>query len=72
MKAQEIRAMTAEELDAALENARQEMFNLRIQHVTGRLPDTSRIRTVRQEIARLLTVRGERQLWAAYEAGAEE
>jgi len=72
MKAQEIRAMTDEEIHTALENARLEMFNLRIQHVTGRLPDTSRIRTVRQEIARLLTVRRERQLWVEFEAGVEE
>jgi len=68
MKAAELRAMTDEELRQAHEHGRQELFNLRFQQATGRLPDTSRLRTVRRDMARLLTVERERLLWAAYEA----
>ncbi len=72
MRAREIRAMSDEEYRTALENARQEMFNLRFQHATGRLADTSRLRAVRRDFARLLTVRREGQLWADFEASGEE
>jgi large subunit ribosomal protein L29 len=68
MDVREIRAMTDEEIAGALENAHHELFNLRFQKATGRLSDTSRMRQVRQDIARLLTVARERELWASYEA----
>ena len=74
MSPEEMRAMPMEALDEAVESARQELFNLRFQKVTGRLSDTSRPRQVRRQLARLLTVRRERELWAEYEAatgGAE-
>jgi large subunit ribosomal protein L29 len=72
MDGREIRAMTEEDLALALDGARQELFNLRFQKATGRLSDTSRSRQVRRDIARLLTVQRERQLWAAYEAYLED
>jgi large subunit ribosomal protein L29 len=62
MGAKEFRAMTDKDLEAALDNARQEMFNLRFQLVTGKLPDTSRLGLVRRDVARLLTIRREREL----------
>ena len=64
--------MTDGEIEEALENAHQEVFNLRIQHVIGQLSDTSRMRAVRRDIARLKTVHRERELWAAYEAATDE
>lgn len=72
MKANEIRAMTESDLEAAVEAAYQELFNLRFQQTTGRLADTSRVRQVRREMARLKTVARERELWAAYESFLEE
>jgi large subunit ribosomal protein L29 len=68
MDVRDIRSMTDENLAAALGDAHQEMFNLRFQKATGRLGDPSRMRHVRRDVARLLTVRRERELWAAYEA----
>jgi large subunit ribosomal protein L29 len=68
MDVREIRAMSEQELAGALENAHHELFNLRFQKSTGRLSDTSRMRQVRRDMARLLTVHRERELWAAYEA----
>jgi large subunit ribosomal protein L29 len=72
MQAPEIRAMSDGEVEEALENLRQEVFNLRIQHVIGQLADPSRMQAVRRDIARLKTVRRERELWAAYELDSGE
>lgn len=72
MNASELRAMTDADLDAAIESRRQEMFNLRFQQATGRLANTSRLRQVRRDLARCITVRRERELWAAYEAAMGE
>jgi large subunit ribosomal protein L29 len=54
-----IRALSAADLDKRLAEARQELFNLRFQHATGALENTSRLREARREIARLLTVQHE-------------
>ena len=62
MRAPEIRSMTDGEIEQAIENARQEIFNLRFQMATGQLSDTSRLAIVRRDIARLFTVRRERAL----------
>lgn len=64
--AAEIRRMTDQELAGAINDARQEIFNLRIQWVSGQLEDYTRIRQLKKEIARLLTVQRERELAAAY------
>jgi large subunit ribosomal protein L29 len=64
MKAQEAHTMVDAELAGAINNARRELFNLRFQHVSGRLGDTSRLRAVRRDLARLLTTQRERQLWS--------
>lgn len=58
----ELRDMSDVQIEKMLENAREEMFNLRFQHASARLEDTSRIRTVRREIAQLETVLWTRQL----------
>jgi large subunit ribosomal protein L29 len=68
MKGAEIRAMTPDELKKRLDDAYQELFNLRFQKATRQLKDTSRIRVVKRDIARLKTVLRERELWQLWEA----
>jgi large subunit ribosomal protein L29 len=53
--------MTTEELDKALHERRQELFNLRFQSATGALENSARLRLAKREIARILTVRHERE-----------
>lgn len=60
----EIRQMTDAEIAQAIQDARQEMFNLRIQWKLGQLEDYTRIRQLKREIARLLTIQHERRLAA--------
>lgn len=71
MNASEIREMTDEELVEALEEAREEKFNLRFQLATNQLDNTARIKAVKKEIARIRTVMREREL-AATAPAAEE
>ncbi len=56
MRATEIRHLSSEELSEKLAEAREALFNLRFQHATGQLENTARIKDVRREIARMLTV----------------
>jgi large subunit ribosomal protein L29 len=56
MKAADIRAMTASERDDQLAALKKEQFNLRFQRATGQLTNTSRVKQVRRDIARLLTM----------------
>jgi large subunit ribosomal protein L29 len=60
LKARDLRDMTDEDLEDALRDRRQELFNLRFQSVTGALENTSRLKLAKREIARILTVRNER------------
>ena len=59
MKAEDIRAKTADELAEQLENLQKEAFNLRFQAVSGQLENTARMRQVRRDIARIKTILGE-------------
>ena len=59
MKIKEIREMQLEQLQARLSDTREELLKLRFQQVTGQLTDTSRLRTLRREIARMETILGE-------------
>ena len=52
--------MTDDELQRALHERRQELFNLRFQSATGALDNSARLRAAKREIARILTVRHER------------
>ena len=61
MKAKDLRGMSIEDLDKALAERRQELFNLRFQSATGALENSARLRTAKREIARILTVRHERE-----------
>ncbi len=56
MKIKEIREMTPAELDSELLKQKNELFNLRFQHVTGQLENPVKIREVRKDIARIKTV----------------
>ncbi|HEY84233.1 MAG TPA: 50S ribosomal protein L29 [Chloroflexi bacterium] len=60
MYANEIREMTVEEIEQKLEEAHQELFNLRFQTSIGQLKDYSRVKVVRQDVARLKTVAREK------------
>jgi large subunit ribosomal protein L29 len=60
MKAKEIRVLSLEELHTRISDTRSELMNLRFQVVTGQLTDTSRLKAVRRDIARLETVLNER------------
>ena len=53
--------MTDEELEHRLADTRQELFNLRFQGVTGALENTARLKLAKREIARILTIRNERE-----------
>jgi len=67
MKADEIRALSDEKIQAQLDETREELMNLRFQQSTGELSDTSRLREVKRLIARLGTIIRERELEAAVE-----
>jgi large subunit ribosomal protein L29 len=56
VKALEMREMTVEELRGKESELRKELFNLRFQAATGEIENPLRMRTVRKDIARLLTV----------------
>ena len=56
MKAADVRAKTVDELKSDLEGLRKEQFNLRFQRASGQLENTSRVRQVRRDIARIMTV----------------
>jgi large subunit ribosomal protein L29 len=56
MKPSEIRALGSEEIVSNLADAREELMKLRFQQVTGQLTDSSRLRIVRRDIARMETI----------------
>jgi large subunit ribosomal protein L29 len=55
-KPQELRNLKSGELETKLSDAREELMKLRFQQVTGQLTDTSRLRMLRREIARMQTI----------------
>ena len=61
MKAKELVELADEELAQRLKQSREELFNLRFQHAAGQLENTSRLRQVRQDIARIMTAQSARQ-----------
>jgi large subunit ribosomal protein L29 len=60
MKASDVRAKSVDELTQQLEDLGKEAFNLRFQRAGGQLENTSRVRQVRRDIARIKTILGER------------
>ena len=61
MRARELRELTDEELDRKLADTRHELFNLRFQSATGALENAARLTHTKREIARILTIRNERE-----------
>lgn len=55
MKAEDLRAKSADELKSELMSLKKEAFNLRFRKATGQLEDTARVRQVRRDIARIKT-----------------
>ena len=62
MRADELRNLTEAELEQKLKEFKEELFNLRFQHATARLDNPMRIREVRRTIARIKTIKREREL----------
>lgn len=60
MKSSVLRAMTVDELNRKEQDLRKELFNLRFQQVTGEIENPMRIRTVRKDIAKVLTIKTEK------------
>ena len=56
MKAAELKGMSLDQLDDQLAKLKKEQFNLRFQRASGQLESNSRIREVRRDIARIMTV----------------
>ena len=71
MKAEEVRVLEADELAGKLKSSRRELYELRFKLAVGQLDDHRQIRKVRQDIARLLTFKRQRELGILVEAPAE-
>jgi large subunit ribosomal protein L29 len=69
MKPEEIRGMSPDQLDEQLGKLKKEQFNLRFQRATGQLENTSRVREVRRDIARVKTLQGQRRSGASNQKG---
>jgi len=65
MKASDARAMTVDQLDDEVLKLKKEQFNLRFQRATGQLENTSRVRQVRRDIARMMTIAKQKRVGAA-------
>jgi large subunit ribosomal protein L29 len=57
----DLRALSDEELARRLAESRRELFNLRFQSATGALENPARLKLTKREIARILTIRHERE-----------
>jgi large subunit ribosomal protein L29 len=58
----DLRELLDEELVVRLQESKEELFNLRFQVATGQLDNSSRLQTVRRQIARIYTIMREREL----------
>jgi len=56
MKANEIRALSAEEMLRKVDDLKQEFFNLRFQHETGQLENPQKMKQTKRDIARVKTI----------------
>lgn len=68
MKAEDIRALSDDQITDALLKLKKEQFNLRFQDATGQLEKTARVRQVRRDIARVKTIQAEKKSAAKKEA----
>jgi large subunit ribosomal protein L29 len=72
MSAETLRELDDSSLVARLEEAREELFNLRFQLATGQLTNSSRVKTVKKEIARCLTEVRSREIASAEALAGQE
>ncbi|MEX0984478.1 MAG: 50S ribosomal protein L29 [Actinomycetota bacterium] len=61
-KAAELRELPADELLVRMEAAKEELFNLRFQLATGQLDNTTRLRVLRHDVARIATALRQREI----------
>jgi large subunit ribosomal protein L29 len=61
VKAKQLRDLSDEELDKKMAETRKELFQLRFQTATGALENSARLRGAKREIARILTIKNERE-----------
>lgn len=71
VKAREIRSRSISELAEQLGEAKEQLFRLRFQHATHQLDDTSQLRSVRRDIARIQTVITEKARAEAFDGSGE-
>ena len=71
-RAQELRDMDPSELETRLTEAKQELFNLRFQLVTGQLDNSARLGQLRRDVARMNTILREQEIAAAEAAELAE
>ena len=69
MKPADLRAMTVDQLDDEVLKLKKERFNLRFQRATGQLENTARVRQVRRDIARIMTIAAQKRAGAPAAAG---
>jgi large subunit ribosomal protein L29 len=65
MKIEDVRVMSADQLDDEVLKLKKEHFNLRFQRASGQLENTSRFRQIRRDIARIKTVARQKRAAAA-------
>ena len=70
VKTSELRNLKSGEIETKLTDAREELMKLRFQQVSGQLTDTSRLRILRREIARMQTILREQPAAEAAEGEA--
>ena len=71
MKKSEMQNMSVDQIEDQVDKLKKEQFNLRFQRASGQLENTSRVRTVRRDIARLLTVARSKRAGGAKRASKE-
>ncbi len=62
MKIQDIRDLSAQELEDKIKDLKEELFNLRFQNATNQLENPMRIVSVKKDIAKVMTVLKEKEL----------
>ncbi|HMP72790.1 MAG TPA: 50S ribosomal protein L29 [Kiritimatiellia bacterium] len=62
MKAKQLKELTDPELEQQLSDSRAEYFNLRVQKASGQLEKPNRLREVRRQLARVLTVKRQKEV----------
>ena len=70
-KSQDLRDMETSELETRLTEVKQELFNLRFQHVTGQLDNFARLGELKKDVARMHTILRQHEIAAAEAAEGE-